>query len=74
MNPFAVSPRKHTNHEFTTELLCPVCGRSQLHPGHWRVCISCDEAMGVPMNDAPPETMRAWTGVGVWPAPVAGRA
>jgi hypothetical protein len=65
MNPFVISPGKQINHESTTELVCPVCGRSQLHPGDWRFGNSCDEAMDVPLDDAPPEIIGAFTGVDI---------
>jgi len=70
-NPFAVSlPPRKIEHD---DLLCPVCGKDQRCPGQWRVCVNCDEKM-TGWNDAPPEIMRAFTGIGVWPSPTAGRA
>lgn len=75
-NPFTIQPQKERSATNGTELelVCPVCGRCQHCPGNWRYCVDCDEKMGVPMDDAPPETMKRWTNVGVWPSPTAGRA
>lgn len=55
-------------------LVCPKCGACQLCTGLWFECVlKCDEALG-PLKDASPEIMRAFTGVGVWQSPRAGRA
>jgi hypothetical protein len=74
-NPFQVPITKPSNPPTPGNTLpCPVCGKDQFIPSQWRVCLSCDESLGVPLHDASPQTMRQWTGVGVWPSAVAGRA
>jgi hypothetical protein len=73
MQPTSTLPQ-HLQTPIANTLLCPVCHKDQVVPTQWRMCLSCDEAMGVPLNDASPETMRAWTHPEVWPSPRAGRA
>lgn len=73
MQPTSTLPQ-HLQTPIANTLPCPVCHKDQFAQAQWRMCLSCDETMGIPLNDAPPEIMRAFTGVGVWPSPVAGRA
>ena len=80
-NPFVITstpPGGDSAHKKPTKTehdpRCPVCGKDQLAPAQWRVCIGkCDESLSG-WNDAPIEVMKAWTGVAVWAAPRAGEA
>lgn len=73
-NPFQVPIKKPSNPPTPgDDLLCPVCGKDQRSPYQWQRCFACDDQL-TGWNDAPIEVMKAWTGVGGWPSPVAGRA